>query len=379
MSFRFGVGLKEGRAEDAAAALSPFLLMPLEIRNMIYDFIIEESTVERDQKESFTGDSGSTPISPPPPHPPWLPPVAFSEIPKPELAIENSKVRFVYLKFPSCIFSANHQIHHELSARIFRKFQHLQLTGDFLIGLQPTNSIFNLLEKRPWISTYTKSITVSLKLSGFVPIYGGLAVNESLLDEHPWLFPRLRISELNVRTFEMPTRTWLRSCMKSCMDRLKYGKYNICSVLSRLGISQPKSDEHNTLPDLAKLFSTFPQLEKIDIETESQTLLSLFPSPASTASTFQELGNRGIEVCLLLRDWQIEQFRNMMMKNGVEKGSIRFLGLGPKKGEINFDFERDVATGRLKDRVIRYRLLDAVIRPEAKVMAERDVSFFATR
>jgi hypothetical protein len=379
MSFRSSIGLKKDAAEDATAALSPFLLIPLEIRNMIYDLIIEESTIERDQKGNFTGDSGSDQISLQPPPPPWLLPVAFSEIPKPDLAIKSSKVSFAYLKLPSSLFFANHQIHHELSARIFSTFQHLQLTGDFLIGLQPTNSIFNLLEKRPWISAYTKFITVSLKLSGFVPIYGGLAVNESLLDEHSWLFPRLRISELNVQTFEITKRTWLQSCMKSCMDRLKYGKYNICSVLSHLGIPHPKSDEHNTLPDLAKVFSAFPRLEKIDIETESQTLLSLFPSPASTASSFQELGNRGIEVCLLLRDWQIEQFSNMLMKNGIERGNIRFLGLGPNKGQINLDFERDVAAGSFKDRVIRYRLLDAVIRPEAEVMAEREVSVFGTR
>jgi hypothetical protein len=86
------------------------------------------------------------------------------------------------------------------------------------------------------------------------------------------------------------------------MDRLKYSKYNIYSVLSHLGIPQPKSDKYNTFPDLAKIFSTFPRLEKIDIETKSQTLLLLFLSLVSTAFLYQELGNKKIEIYFLFRD-----------------------------------------------------------------------------
>jgi hypothetical protein len=200
-------------------------------------------------------------------------------------------------------------------------------------------------------------------------MFGGLAVNTSVLDDHPWLYPRLRIAELNVRTFELSKKTWIQNCL----TKLKYGKYDVLSLLSNLGIWKPASDEHNTLPDLAKLFETFPQLRQIDIETESQSLLSLFPGPAETAASFGGLAGRGVEVSLLLWDWQVETFSNMMMRHGVERGQIRFSGRAGR-GEIELDFERDVQTGRLRDRVIRYRLLDAVLKPEEEVMRDRKVS-----
>jgi hypothetical protein len=336
---------------------SGFLHLPLEIRNMIYELLLQSSIVERPVDLTF---NYSTRL--------WENPLLDTH--QFDLSITTTKVSFPNLRLPSNVIYANRQTYDELSTLIYSKIRHLKLTGDFLLGLAPTQAIFDMLERRPWVHSFTRSVTIVLKFNHVLPLMDSVAVNSDVADLHPWLCSRLRIAELSVRRYDMwgdfriqKPETWIQRYL---LRKLGLGKQSLDYLLSWLHISPiAAKPEHNTLPDLAKLFETFPLLEKIDIQTDHCVLLSLFPAPKETASSFLPLHQNGVEVNILLRNWQVSQFCSMLYRNGVETGSIQFASYNHRV--VDLSYERLVAGARPEEGVVRYRLLDCIL-PEREMV-----------
>jgi hypothetical protein len=352
--------------EDAPglpAELPPasFLQLPLELRNIIYDLLIQEAIIENSPPLSGLAQ--------------WQTPT-FTRPHKFDLQISTKKVRYPNLHLPTNLIYTCHQINAEFNVLISSRVHHLKLTGDFMMGLSSTQAIFDILARRPWIAGSIRTVNVLLKLNHVLPVLGGVAVNTRVLEQHPWLGERLQIAELKIRKFEMKGcgMQWVPRGGWQVM-RTRHWSLNWC--LETMGIKMRVLDErnkveegheHNTLPDLARLFETFPLLEKIDIETEHRHLLSLFPAPRDTAESFRALDQRGVEVNILLKHWQMESFCNMLHRNGIERGTIRF-GDHWGNGKVALSYETLHGGRQPENRIVKFRLVDCVL-PE--IEAEDD-------
>lgn len=240
------------------------------------------------------------------------------------------------------------------------------------MGLSSTTAIFDMLARRPWIADSIRTVNVVLKLDHVLPVIGGVAVNTSVLLQYPWLGERLKIAELKVRKFEMKGfgMQWAPQGWWQVM-RARHWSVHWClnKIGMKIRVHEPKVEveerlEHNTLPDLAKLFEKFPLLEKIDIETEHRHLLSLFPAPRDTAESFRALDERGVEINVLVKHWQMDSFCNMLYQNGIERGTIKF-GDGRDSGKVALSYE--TLPGERSRPLVSFRLVDCVLKPEMDV------------
>ena len=284
-----------------------------------------------------------------------------------DLQISTKKVRYPNLRLPSNLIYTCHQINAEVSVLISSRIHHLKLTGDFMMGLSSTQAIFDILARRPWIADSIRTVNVVLKLNHVLPVPGGVAVNTSVLEQHPWLGERLEIAELRVRKFKIMDSgmQWVPQGWWQVMRVRQWGlKWCLETMGMKVQPPEPKVNveegrEHNTLPDLARLFENFPLLEEIDIETEHRHLLSLFRTPRDTAESFRALDQRGVEVNILLRHWQMESFCNMLHRNGIERGTIKFED-ERGNGKVALSYER-LPDGRQRGRpIVSFRLVDSV-------------------
>jgi len=240
---------------------------------------------------------------------------------------------------------------------------HLKLIGDFLLGLEPTNAIFDIVERRPWVRENTRTVNITLESNHILSFHAGVAVNDTVLNEYPWLSQRLRVEKLKMRAYVMKplgvtwvprNRTWWQTMKAEVGARF----------------DQESSDTgHDTLSHVAQLFKSFPLVEKIVIETEHRDLLALFPAPRDTAESFRELGERGIEIIILLKSWQIRSFHNMLYRNGIERNTFQLDG----GGKVDLSYETWFREGRPpdKDQTFTFRLLDFSWTPERIVEKDR--------
>jgi hypothetical protein len=326
---------------------------------MIYSLLIREAIVET------SPPLGGLPT--------WQTPT-FSRPHHFDLQISTKRVTHPNLRLPSNLIYACHQINAEMNTLICSRIHHLKLTGDFMMGLSSTRAIFDILDRRPWIARATRTVNVMLKLDHVLPLSCGVAVNSRVLEQHPWLDERLKIAELKVKKFDMngfgmvgkPQRFW---------QVMKVREWCLSWWLECLGMESKREEkmddlgvveaghEHNTLPDLARLFETFPLLEKIDIETEHRHLLSLFPASRAAADSFQKLDKRGVEVNVLVKYWQMQSFCNMLYRNGIERGTIQF-GSGHESSKVALSYQ---TLPELGHRVVRFRLVDCMLQPDDMV------------
>jgi hypothetical protein len=130
---------------------------------------------------------------------------------------------------------------------------------------------------------------------------------------------------------------------------------------------------HDTFPNLAQLFNSFPMLEKIVIETEHRDLLALFPAPRDTAESFRSLGDRGVEIDILPKRWQLQSFHNMLYRNGIEKSTFQFSGAG--RLQMAYETMNGEWRGLDKDKTFTFSLLDFVWEPERMVEKDRKVGW----
>lgn len=100
-----GKEMKTKTALKGARATSPFLVLPLEVRNMIYDLLIYPTVVSRPANPTF---NFSTRL--------WENPWADTD--QLDLSITTAKVLFHKLRLPSNIIFANHQTYNEMSSLI---------------------------------------------------------------------------------------------------------------------------------------------------------------------------------------------------------------------------------------------------------------------
>jgi hypothetical protein len=330
----------EESASSPMAATS-FLDLPMELRIIIYELLIQSSVIHA-----------------PPGKPSW-----FVRRHPFDLEINTTKVRHFYHRCPSNLIYTCRQIQAELSALIYPKMPSLKLSGDFLLGLEPTTAIFDILQRRPWVSENTRTVNIVLESNHILSFHAGVAVNDIVLKKYPWISQRLRVENLKMSTYVMKplgvtwvprTRTWWQTMKAEVGARF----------------DQENSDNgHDTLSHLAQLFKSFPLLEKVVIETNHRHLLALFPAPRDTAESFRELDERGVEVEILLKDWQIRTFHNMLYRNGVRRDSFQLEG----GGRVDLSSEAWFREGRRpdKDQTFTFRLLDFLWIPERGVEKDR--------
>jgi hypothetical protein len=331
--------MEESLASPIAA--TSFLDLPMELRIIIYELLIESSIIHPPLSKSF-----------------WY--VRRHPF---DLEITTTKVRHCNLRRPSNLIYTCRQIQAELSALIYPKMPNIKLIGDFLLGLEPTNAIFDILERRPWVRENTRTVNITLETSHILTLHAGVAVNDIVLNEYPWLSQRLRVENLKMRTYVMKplgvtwvprSRTWWQT-MKAKVGT-RFDQENL-------------DDGHDTLFDLAQLFRSFPLVEKIVIETENRDLLALFPAPRDAAESFRELGERGVEIIILVTSWQIRSFHNMLYRNGIQKDTFQ-LDCG---GRVDLSYETWFREGRRpnKDQTFTFRLLDFLWIPKSMVEKDR--------
>jgi hypothetical protein len=156
-----------------------FLSLPIEIRNMIYEPFIESAIIQ--SRPPLYGIST------------WQTP-SFNYSHKLDLHIKRNKLIFrnIHSQKIYPLFTANRQIHDEISALIFSHIHHIKITGDFLFGLAPTQPIFDMLERRPWLQKYVRSVCVELTICGIHNACSGSEIDEDVIARHPFLSDRLR-------------------------------------------------------------------------------------------------------------------------------------------------------------------------------------------
>jgi hypothetical protein len=328
----------EESASSPIAATS-FLDLPMELRNIIYELLIESSIIQ--------DPSGK---------PSWL----VSRHPF-DLEITTTKVRHCKLRRPSNLIYTCRQIQAELSALIYPKMPHLKLVGDFLLGSEPTTAIFDILERRPWVSENTKTVNITLEPNHVLSFHARVAVDDFVLQEHPWLPQRLRVENLKMRTYVMEplglrNQTWWQTI-----------KAGVGAIFNQ----EASENGHDSLPNLARLCESFPLLKKIIIETEHRDLLALFPHPRDTAESFRGLGVKGIEINILSKSWQIWSFHNMLYRNG--RGTLRMEGAGWAQMSFETRFREDGRPDR--DQTFTYQLRDFMWKPGGIVEKDRKVGW----
>jgi hypothetical protein len=342
------VARMEESASSSMAATS-FLDLPMELRITIYELLIQSSIVQAPLgKHSL-----------------------FVRRHPFDLEITTTKVRHCNLRRPSNLIYTCRQIQAELSALIYPKLPQINLIGDFLLGLEPTNAIFDILERRPWVRENARTVNITLESNHILSFHAGVAVNDIVLNEHPWLSQRLRVDNLKMRTYVMKplgvtwvprNRTWWQT-MKA-------------EVGARFG-GENSDNGHDTFFHLAQLFKSFPLVEKIVIETEHRDLLALFPAPRETAESFRELGERGVEINILLKKWQIRSFHNMLFRNGIQRDTFQL----DNGGRVDLSYETWFREGRRpdKDQTFTFRLLDFLWTPKSMVEKDRKAGWMSLK
>jgi hypothetical protein len=275
-----------------------FLVLPLEIRNIIYEFFIKDAL-----------DYYSPPI-----HGLRYWQTGRYHEHKFDLAITTSKVVFRNVRYPGHLLIVNRQVYEEMSTLIYSRIQHIKLTGDFLLGLAPTKPMFEILQRRPWIRHRTKTVSVDLILCGSHSACRGPGIDSHVIAIHPAL--RAKIREVDSRYFPL----WLRDIG----GRKHFRFLSVWHILLSLGVSvgnavPKKRSDGQTLSKLAELLEGFPYLETVELETEHHHLLSLFPEPLETASSFLSLSSKGVVINMLLRDWQVKQWASVLKRNGLDE------------------------------------------------------------
>jgi hypothetical protein len=329
----------EESASSPIAATS-FLDLPMELRIIIYELLIESSIIHPPPNKSFW----------------YVRPHPF------DLEITTTKVRHTNLRRPSNLIYTCRQIQAELSALIYPKMSNIKLIGDFVLGLEPTNAIFDILERRPWVRDNARAVNITLESSHIISLHAGVAVNGIILNENTWLSQRLRVENSSMRTYVMKPRgvTWV--------PRSRTWWQTMKAKVGAIFDQENSNYGHNTLSDMAQLLKSFPLVEKIVIETTHRNMLALFPAPRDTAESFRELGERGVEIDILVTSWQIRSFHNMLYRNGIQRSTFQVDG----ERIVDLSYETWFREGRRpdKDQTFTFRLLDILWTP--KSVAEKE-------
>jgi hypothetical protein len=329
-----------------------FFLLPLEIRNMIYETFIEDSMIQ--YRPPLYGITS------------WQTP-SFNYAHKFDLHIRGNKVIFRNMQFQNIypLFTANRRIHNEVCDLLYSRIHHIRITGDFLLGLAPTQPILDMMERRPWLRHYVKTICIDLSLCGIHAGCNGCSIEEEAIANHPILSDRLQIvQEQDSFARLLPNITKERNCSSLFVSVGNSGLACLRQLAIRIRrMIVPKKSVpsgHNSLPTLAKVLQCYTRLEKIDMETVHKQLISLSPSPQEIARAFEPLPNT-VEVNMLLKKWQLWHWANLSRRNGLNSRNLEFwheygdqvdLGYADRKGASMRSYG-----------LVRYRVSDALKAP----------------
>jgi hypothetical protein len=271
-------------------------------------------------------------------------------------------------RLESQLIYSNRQIHAEFTTLLYTHIHALRLTSDFLttlpLALSPCASILRSLHSRPWLSKIANIRTVRLVVRVHPDVHDTATFwsNPEIYRKYPALMTRLRKAEL---------------ALKEKMDRTEEPFWPIIPPRPRRGtpvshaqyaasISQPVFEPKSMLPELVKVFENFPALERVEIEPDVPGVLMLYPDPFESLRCLEALSKKGVEVCLVLREWERWLFFAILELLGMKKDEVEGVKL--------WDYEnRRVGYSHYfpsgvdgRGGTLRYRVLDWVPRAKEK-------------
>ena len=292
-----------------------FLKLPIEIRNMILEPLIHAA------------------ISSPPLRAlkSWQTP-SLNAHHKSDVLITPSRILFRNLRLDQIwsFLIMNRQVYEEVNALLCSLIRHIDICGDFLLGLTDTQPIMDILKRRPWFSRYVRSVHVDLHLYCVSLNHRGIVTAQPLIGDGP----KPTIGKGSVRLFSQQRKrreeggSKSRLCFPPSMFLSTFLMVRLQdNVLSLFGVPKrnplPTWSEHNTLPNLAAFLETFPQLEQITFETRNRHLLSFFPNVIEMTEAFLPLKKRGVTMEVLFQRWQLFQWRDILLQSGVNLEAVK--------------------------------------------------------
>jgi hypothetical protein len=281
----------------------PFLLLPIELRQSVYDLLISESILAFPRWGTIYE---SWPVAPA----------------KDNLALEitTSNTFLKSFRLESSLIYTNRQIYAEFSDHIYKQVRHLRITGDFLMGVKSTQKILDSITSRPWICANVRAIRLVIALSRDRR-QTDLFWNDVHVDqEYPWIrqhFQAARASLAGVPPYPRQ-RIW-----PSDLNTRQDGEMGLRAVRSDRAL--------NTLSDLARLLEAFPLLERLDITFDDKNVYMLWPNPMDSLRPLAPLHAKEIEFNVALRGWRRTVFLAIMVQLGFDDAQAVLLDKeGPK-------------------------------------------------
>ena len=275
----------------------PFLLLPTELRQSVYDLLIAESILAFPRWGTIYE---SWPVTPA----------------KDNLALEitTSNTFLKSFRLESDLIYTNRQIYAEFSDHIYKQVRHLRITGDFLMGVRSTQEILDSITSRPWICANVRTIRL------VIAVYRDRRQSDRFWDdvdedqEYPWIrrhFQAARESLAGVPPY--PQQLIWPSDPNNQQPR-------------DMGLRAVRSERPlNTLPDLARLLDAFPLLERLDIELDDKSVYMLWPNPRDSLRSLEPLPAKGIEFNMVLRGLQRAVFLAITVQLGYDGHSAVLL------------------------------------------------------
>lgn len=269
----------------------PFLLLPTELRQSVYDLLISESILAFPRWGTIYE---SWPVAPA----------------KDNLALEitTSNTFLKSFRLENSLIYTNRQIYAEFRDHIYKQVRYLKITGDFLMGVKSTQKILDSITSRPWICAHVRTIRL------LVAVHRDRKQNDGFWDdvdedqEYPWIRQHFQAARESLAP--VPPYPQQRVWPSDPNNR----------ELRDMGLRAVRSERpRNTLPDLARLLEAFPLLERLDIELDEKSVYMLWPNPMDSLRSLESLHAKEIEFNVVLRGQQRAVFLAIMVQLGFDE------------------------------------------------------------
>ena len=275
----------------------PFLLLPTELRELVYDLLISESILAFPRWGAIYE---SWPVAPA----------------KDNLALEitTSNTFLKSFRLESSLIYTNWQIYAEFSDHMYKQVRHLRITGDFLMGVKSTQEILDSITSRPWICANVRAIRLVIALNRD-PTQNHLFWDDVDEDqEYPWIRRHFRAAQESLAGVPPHPQQRIWPSDPNNQQPRDMG-------LRAVRREQPL----NTLPDLARLLEVFPLLQRLDIELDDKSVYMLWPNPMDSLRSLAPLHAKEIEFNVVLRGRERAVFLAIMVQLGFDENQALLL------------------------------------------------------